>query len=495
MNLFFKNLGYKIKNNIFIILLFLFSTFFFISQHRFSLPWDFSAYVLNARYLFYGGTYFEVYRAPMASLILSIFIIIGSFGEYLYILFVAGLFLYGNTKLSDVIFRKYNEKEKSNKYLTRFIFYFFSLNPFVVLNGTWAGTELLALAFFEIFLALLISKKISGHFLAFAALTRYNLLMFFPFLLFSRNYKRVLKNVGLFFVIIFPWLLFNYLRFGNFFASIVDSYALNIYFRMDRFEAFNFWAIPEVIGWFLPFLILGIVVSIIRCYSSGKNFFKSNKFIFLFVLIAILIVWDYSKTPFKITRYLFNLTLPIAFFSTIGALFIISISPKSKRFFIILFTIMLLITVNGLFVGFNYTKNLDDKFINAAGDIKTLGIQDCSILSPHWVLVTYFTENVYPLVETSIEDATKKGEIILIFKGDPTMDDNFNQDELVNYNKFYEAKEYMFIADKNTSNKNCAKRYLYDAPMLTNPCEIVSIKFRKIGLESFVLNFCNFINP
>ena len=49
-----------ISKNPLISILFLVSNIFFILQHYIHLSWDFSAYILNARYLFYDGSYFQL---------------------------------------------------------------------------------------------------------------------------------------------------------------------------------------------------------------------------------------------------------------------------------------------------------------------------------------------------------------------------------------------------------------------------------------------------
>src|SRR3989344_5483964 len=99
----FGKLKEFILNNILLTILFLISTIFFISQHYLDLSWDFSAYVINAKFFFYGGDYYEVYRAPLISIFLGIFLILSKFGEYLYILFVCVLFFYSNIRLSKTL--------------------------------------------------------------------------------------------------------------------------------------------------------------------------------------------------------------------------------------------------------------------------------------------------------------------------------------------------------------------------------------------------------
>ncbi len=480
----------KIKENKEVVALFLLSTIFFIFQHKFFLSWDFSAYLLNARYLFSGGTYFELYRAPVTPVILGIFLIFQKFGSYLYLLLASGLFFYGNVKLSNSLFSTYLKSRKNKRFL-RFLFYFFSLSGFVLLYGTYAGTELLGLAFFELFLAGIINKKISGHYLGLAMLIRYNFLIFFPFLLFSKDYKKIIKNILTFMLILFPWLLFNYLNFGNWFASIIDSYALNVYLRTSLTQPFDVLEILKMMGWFLPFFIIGLVASVKNLFKSKKNL--DNRFTVLFILIFVLMLIDVINIPFKVTRYLFNLSLPIAFFSAIGLFFLKERFKIPKRIIIRILFIVFLITVFALLLYFYSIRNYDDRFSNAAEDIVNLKIQECEILSPHWVHVTYYTENIYPLGENDINQSIRQNKIILIFKEDSTMDDLFNKSDIKKYPILLEKEKYIFLGKANVS-EDCPKKYIYNRPMINNHCEILSTKFVKIGIDKIMFDSCKLIN-
>ena len=161
-----------IKKNPLLTTLFVLSTLFFLVQHYFNFSWDFAAYIINAKYFFYGGNYFEVYRAPMISIILGPLLLLGKLAPYLYVLFVSILFCYSTKKLSDSLFEKYFYKYKIKKQTLNFLFYLFSLNIFVLIFGMVVGTELLALSFFQLFIAYFILNKKYGHFLALAFLSR-----------------------------------------------------------------------------------------------------------------------------------------------------------------------------------------------------------------------------------------------------------------------------------------------------------------------------------
>ena len=99
-----------------------------------------------------------------------------------------------------------------------------------------------------------------------------------------------------------------------------------------------------------------------------------------------------------------------------------------------------------------------DKFFDAAQDIKRLGIEDCEILSPHWVPVSYFTENVYPLGE-NLPYLIEKNKMVLIFN-EETLDDSFTESEIMSLPVFYRTDEYTFYAGKDIEEKCSKKIYL-----------------------------------
>jgi len=473
--------------------MFLLSTALFIYQHYRFLYWDFSAYVQNARYLFYGGDYFEVYRAPLAPLLLSTFIIFGIFGEYFYITFISLLFLWSNILLSDVIFKDYHEISKETK---RFIFYSFSLSPFVLYYGFLTGTELLALAFIELFFVFFIRGKVCGYFLALAFLSRYNSLLFIPFMFFYRDYKKIIKNILSFFLIIFPWFLYNYLKFGNWFTSIIDSYALNIYLRKDLIEPFSFNLFLPLIKLVWPLLFLGFFVLLLRLLRNMKSFKldNENKIFVLFLLVIFLIFFEFINIPFKIERYLFNLSLPIAFFSSIGMIFIMGFFKKYRKIFIILLFVAFLFSFSFLIIDYRAEKNSHLIFSNAAEYINKMNLRECEVLSTHWVPLNYLTGNARPLAKDEIRGDISNNKIVLVFKKFYSYDHQFKEGELKNYPVLYEAEEYVFFAKQNLTSNNCKKVESQDSPIMKNHCEILSTRFEKLKMRDAVLRICEIIN-
>ncbi len=483
----FRDIKEFVLNNKLVSLLFVVSTVFFLAQHNLSLAWDFQAYVINARYWFYGGSYFEVYRAPLISILLGVFLVFAKFGEYIYILFVSALFLYSIERLSNALYKKYFYKYYIEKELVILLFYLFSLNVFLLNHGLSNGTELLALSFFQLFLANFMLDKNSGHWLGLAFLSRYNFMLFGVFLFFNKDIKKILKNMGLFLCVCFPWFLYNFLKWGNWFASIADSYYLNVVSRMSLFEPFLFSHLLHVINWFFPFFIIGLVMPLV--YKKYNNW----KYYLLFVLISLIFLYDFYNIPFKIIRYAFNFVLPVAFFSTIG-FFILIKNIKIKNFEKVLIAILLLIlfiNLAGLLIDYNKYKNYNQIYANASQDIVNLGLENCKILSAHWVILNYYTENAY-FLSYGIDDAISKNEIVLLFYNCPTFDDNYNLSELTKYHKLILAEDYLILAKEGLTNETCAKWKGHDSLRINEPCGVLAKKFGK--LNKIVEKSCDFVN-
>lgn len=486
-----------IKKNYVLLIMFFISLTYFLIQHYFDLNWDFKSYVLNARYLFFNGSIFEVYRAPMTSFLLGFFIWIGKLGEYLYIIFVSLLFLYASIKISDALYEKYFFKFKINKNLSRIVFYGLILNIFTLYYGLLIGTELLGLAFFNLFLVYFILNKKSGHLLGLACLTRYNFFIFAPLLLINKDYKKILKNIVLFFITLIPWYLFNLIKWGNGFTSIIDSYNLNILSRVDLIETFSISQLFVVINWLLPLFIIGLFIAF---YYNKK--YKGIKYIFLFILIFVLIIFDFYHTPFKITRYLFNLILPITFFSSIAIFYIyskINISKKkiNKIISILLIGILILSIVNLVFSPFSQSlidkHNKEKIYKNIAEDIQESNLNNCYFLSSHWVLINYY----YPcssFMAWNINKSLSKGYPVILFYKMETIDDNYNKSEIDNYDYISKTSDYAIIASKNMTNKTCSQWTGYDYPSVESPCKIISSKFEILKLDSFSFKICNKLN-
>ena len=356
--------------------LFILSTSFFIYQHIVDHTlWDFYVYLMNGKYWFHHGFYFELYRAPVAPLILGL---LGGniFAEFSYIALVSSLF---------AIVTYYLAKQLK---IDEVVLYGLMLSTYTLLEGLASGTELLSLVFLELGILFVLKDDIkSGIGFALSFLTRYTMASQALLIFFHRDLKKILISIGVMLAVISPWLIYNKLVFGNYFASIADSYALNIYFRgyiaqQPRFK--DFLLVGNVI--WVPFLI-------------GLRKFKFNRENLIFAVSGILVIINYFMTPLKIARYLFPLILPIAYFAS---------KSTPKKIILPMFIAMLI-------VAFAAQPIKGPFYINQVNKIKELNLSDCYIESNIWPLLDYSGIPAAPNVHYKVtQKEVDRGAIVII---------------------------------------------------------------------------------
>jgi hypothetical protein len=435
------------RENIGIFLLFIISTCWFAYQHSAFISWDFSVYVLNAKYLFEEGYYFELLRAPFTPFLIGMiaFLTGWKLAEYVYILIVSLLFLFSSCRLAESL--KFNE----------FYFYAISLNFFILLHGLLNGTELLSLSFFQLFLANLIKNKDSGYWLSFASLTRYSFLAFSPLLIFYKNWKKMLFNFLVFLIPWLPWLAFNYLKYGNVFASVADNYALNVMYRKEIAQPFNLFHFLLATNFLLPFISIGLLITLYRLSNYARKsliiFLKRKTEISMFFVLLISI-FIYSNTPLKEARYLFPTCTPSFYFSYIGIKKI-----WKKRFSYVL--ILPILSFLSLFFYILYiqppTFQKESKiFIDSIETLKSLNLSECSIMSNGWVLLNYFGQPSKPLLRMELLSYyLKEGETILLFTHE---NEQFSQTYLI-----YKSENYIILKNKT----ECKKKEIFNIPYIS----------------------------
>lgn len=452
--------------------LFLLSTIFFIIQHYFIVSWDFSAYVLNAKYMFSNSAYFELPRPPLASFIIGIFLWLGNLSEYIFILFTSILFLYSSISLSDALFFENRKEIKLDKNFIRFLFYFFSLSVFCLNWGMKVGTEILSLSLLELAISQTIRGKNSGVYLGLAFLARYPLMIFAPLLLFYKSIKNIAKNILFFLLTILPWLIYNYLKFGNPLASILDSYALNVFFRDYIIKTFRVLDILDIAGIFTITAIIGLFYVILKI---KENFFSmESKIALMMLFLTILIIYSYTSIPLKEIRYLFNFILPIAYLSTLSIIFIAK-KPYKKVIKIITVLCLSIFILNFFVLSTSVAKDYNHiiKFKEAGLKIQEINLENCAIYSPHWVPVTYFTQNIYPLSQ-SISEKVSTNSLVLIFRDYQTIDNQISNSEIDNNQILYSNKDFILFGKKNLTAENCTSKYVYDQPYYDkNHCNLI----------------------
>jgi hypothetical protein len=448
-----------------VVILYFISTAFFIYQHSLGPSWDFTAYSLNAEYMFSNGNYFEWYRAPLSGFLIGIFtyfILPFWLAEYLYIIFVSSLFLYSCIKFSKV----FN--------LNPTLFYILMLNPFLILVGLVVGTELLTLSLLLLFISYIFSEDTkpikSGISCALAFLARYSALPYAVLIFLSKNIKKNILNFFLFtfiaILIFFPWFLYNYFHTQHFLTSIADSQALNIKYRLDYLVEQPSIIHFLIVGNFLiPFFILGLNKKI-------KKLNKKDISVLIFLAITLLF---YLLTPIKTPRYLFNLILPFAYFSYF---YIKEIKYNELLFFgLSVFSIISLLIIN-FFISLSYLSFPKKELY------KLNLTKECALASNDWVRLNYFGYlTIPPPRKEELSFYIEEGYKVVIYYNvhEPKYSNNLSF--LQTYPIIEKTENYIILGYNNTCKKiskvdliylerlNKTLTNLYNYSIETNPCK------------------------
>lgn len=362
------------------LVLFIISTFYVFYQHSIAYSWDFSTYLLNAKYYSGENSYYEPYRPPLASFMLSLFSIFGwTLAEYFFMFFSSVLFAFSCFLLSRVLL------------FSPLFFYCLSLTFFVLHYGFLAGTELFSFSLLQITVYFILkSDSFSGFFLGLAALSRYTNISLLFLLFFLKNPLKIFNSFILFFISWFPWLLYNKINYGNSLMSVADGYAMNVYFRWYTVLPVVWHNIFELFLFLAPFFILGLLYSI----YDYKNENKLELFLFLF--LAFISFYNYVSIPIKISRYLFNFSLPLIYFSYKGIGFFSRKFQNPQLVFKKTVFILFFLNLSALFfMNFNIIESISGNYEenrvydNAVLDLSVLGKSNCSVMSNSWVIMNY----------------------------------------------------------------------------------------------------------
>ena len=332
-------------------------TLFFLIQHYFYLGWDFAVFVLNGEYWFSNGIFFEATRAPLVPFILGVLgIVFGRFAEYIYIVLVSLLFLYSSVKLAEAL--KFNKEW----------FYILSLNAAVLCLGLFEGSELLSFALLELFVASLILNKNSGLFLGLACLVRYTNGIFLVLLLFHKKVRKILWNCFLFTLPFIPWFLYNWIKYGNPLTSIVDSLALNMFYRYYIVSTFSWSNLLLSLNYLIPFILIGLFY-----YFYKKKYLKRKGFVML--AVTLLTVYSVYSIKANVLRYMFPLFIPGFYFAYLGL-------RKYKEYILVSFLVFALIF--SCFYGLEFSREKWQEYVEKGAEL------GCGVKSNIWPILNYY---------------------------------------------------------------------------------------------------------
>lgn len=492
-----KKIKTWIWENKFYLLLFIIITGFFLYQKINLLSWDFASYVLNAKYWFANGTYFEPMRPPLMPFILGIFSIFGwKAAEYLFVILVSAFFA-----------TTVHMFARQQKWRPELLYVLFA-TPFFLRLALMNGTELLSVSLLLLSIVLFRRENSWGGFtLGLTALARYTYLVFFPLVLLHKKGKKMIHSLLLFAVPIAIWFTFNFITTGNFFTSIADQYANVILFRQDIMMPFSFNDFLLTTNFLLPTLVLGVGIFVWDMIKTKKQFWETHKLSIFMLIFFFYTLWNYMGIALKDERFLFLMVLPIAYFSYLFIDRVIKYFRVKRRrqdtwklavtiIAIVLFATSYVISVseNPFYDGSHYRQTISW--------IKDNNFSQCAISSNEWVPLAYVGKWAEPFPEEDqLPIFVERGELVVLFKYsyEPAymLNDTFLKDQPLLYND----SRLLIIGTGNncsTTQPMFDRTFLEQKSILfetrfnvttnTDPCLIMF--HDKLLLEKF----CNFVN-
>ncbi|OIO64125.1 hypothetical protein COY28_01530 [Candidatus Woesearchaeota archaeon CG_4_10_14_0_2_um_filter_57_5] len=452
--------------------LFVLSTAYLLWQHSLGVSWDFAAFVASARHWFSGGTYFEVVDPPLTSLLLALLSVFGErASEYLLIVLSSALFFWGVLRLSNV------------SRISALLLYAFSLTPYMLWNATINGSELLSLALLLLFItSALEGRWAAGMWLGLAVLTRYNLVMFAPLLLLLfrpdpwligsarylksaspttsarktgrndgkgswRNWRQLLYGTLALIIVMVPWLLYCWIRWGHPLMGVADAYALNIAFRRPYMATQTRW-IDSLLpfGLLLPFALWGLIIGLSagrkqkgrgkdgqqgneeergkeeggrkasrgmarRAHAGDSGEIRMEDPLVSWVMFAVLLlgIIQYKGIIVRDLRYVFPLVLPAAYFSALAL--------RKFRAVGLVVLAMLVYSLVALGQVHDATTHYHPSLYTSAIDtLQELNLTGCRLMSTSWPVLNYFGQLSEPSPrEELLDSAIAEGNLVLLF--------------------------------------------------------------------------------
>ena len=368
------------------LIFFLSATGLMLYQHSTGWSWDFNTYSMIGEYIFHGGFYMEWLRPPVASTAMGLlqYVFTRKVSEFVFIGLTSAFFLYSSRRFSESFDL---ELEK---------FYVFALTPAVIFFSTMNGTEMLSLAFALLFLADFKSPR-SGLWLGLGFLTRYNLGMIIPLVLLQRDIRKIIKTGIISGLTLVPWLLYNYIQTGNPLTSFGNFLMLNVFLRYTStsLDPHNLliMTLPTA-----AILITYLKPEIRKKITPGKEDL-------LMLSYSGLIVLSYLTADYRSLRYLYPLTLPVAFYVSRAWTHI----DREKVFYAIA-AANLVIAAGGL-TQTGLTPS--GKYIDSAE-----AVNGCMAESESWVMTNYAGAPTRPVSNENITiDRLQDGYRSISFKG------------------------------------------------------------------------------
>lgn len=358
-------------------------------QHTQGWNWDFLVYLMNGEYMFHSGEFMEWLRPPFASFLMGLlqYVFSRTVTGYAYILIVSGIFLYAAKKFSE-------QREIDNLVFTVLL-----TTPVFISYATREGTEMLALSFLMLFLAKM-DRPESGGWLGLSVLTRWTQGIMLPLILLQRDVRKILKTVTLFASVFIPWILYSYIVAGDPFVSPVSFIGVNLLLG-------SLTTPPQPVHLLimtLPSLLALIVIVKKSVREELKASIRENTTSWAMLYVAATTVFIYFASDITHLRYLFQLTLPVAYF---GAKAWQRIDREKLIYFLI-----------GINLIFGLQASLEDGYESSAPYQAAAEDINCMAESDSWVPLNYAGLNAEsPVDNDTTVKRLEKGWRVLDFTG------------------------------------------------------------------------------
>jgi hypothetical protein len=266
--------------------------------------------------------------------------------------------------------------------------------------------------------------------------------------------------------------------------SIADIYANNVLFRGYIQQPFNFMHVNMVLNFLILFCAVGFVYVlylILADLHKTRTFKALIKFLFekriaeiIMLIVFFGTLYGYNNIPIKGFRYLFNLSMPVVYFSLVGINYISSKSKIPRLKFALVGAVVVLNVVSIPAVLEGYERR--DIYLDSIERMESLGINDCALKSNAWVLLNYLgrTSHDYPW-DRLVQHYIDEGYYILLFYkiGEPIY--SRNSTFMHSFPVVYENNDYIILG--NTSK--CAPITTVDTTYVAAVNTTVTLLYNK----------------
>lgn len=395
----FSDFIYKHSKLVIISIFVALSTFFSLEFYYIKI-WDYLVRIMDAQFFFHGGTYFEIPRAILES------VIIGLYG-----FFMGPFAIYGFIITATVIFfiAVYDFSKAFN--LKMLLVLLILMNPYIIFYTMQAGSELMVFSFLILFVAEVKRGRAfyAGLFFVLAFLSKYYAIFFLILALFlinkdiKKSVEKILVFIGSGLLFISPYFAYNLIFFHNFIYSFASSIKENATGGLVPVLPSNFLYIM------MEFVFLAAVIAIIVIRSllfkpkaNGSTHWISFKNKGLMLLIVAFLIGAYI---FGISAHSlgggYRFVLGAVIFLTLIVSLALNKSDSGWMFALAVIGIIFAVFILMSFADDGYINKVQVQ--NAIALFKSVyNTTNCTVQSNHWVELDYYGFSAtYPLYHAS----------------------------------------------------------------------------------------------